>query len=275
MEATVSEPCRWEISKLSMRRGGSGSPRACSSASTMAFELGFRTRNRCSKEWRAFFSTSLRKACLAPRCGIRISTRLRGGPRVVARSLVICRSRAENFLQDCAVLEIHRHVDGARQIRGVQIELFEQRRQKFSGFKCFQVFPVEIAPVHDAAAPQMEKIDGHQRRLGVPCENVCIIARGGGDFLPLLNFGERAQKIAVGASLFVALGIRSLLHAGLETFYQVVAAAFEEHFRVASGFRVAFFGSESWDAWTMAPANVILQTGPRMRAHQVHRAGGN
>jgi hypothetical protein len=78
-----------------------------------------------------------------------------------ARRLEICRPLAENFLQDRPVLEVHRHMDGARQIRGIEIELFEEGGQKFSGFECLQVFPVEIAPVHHAAAAQVEEVDGH------------------------------------------------------------------------------------------------------------------
>src|ERR1700682_393109 len=108
----------------------------------------------------------------------------------------------------------------------------------------------------------------------MPCQNVGIISCRGGDFLPLLDLRERAEKIPVGGSLFEAFGIGSVLHAGFETFHQVVTAAFEKHSRIASGFLVAFLGGESRDTRTVAPANVILEAGPRMRSRQDHRAGG-
>ena len=124
MDATVSEPCKWEISKLSMRRGGSGNESACSSASTIAFELGFNTRKRCSKEWRAFFSTNSRKACFAPRCGIRISTRLRGGSDR--------RALAENVLGTARSSKSTSARIARGEIGGVEIELFEQHADKNS-----------------------------------------------------------------------------------------------------------------------------------------------
>ena len=72
----------------------------------------------------------------------------------------------------------------------------------------------------------------------MPRENIGIVARRGGDLLPLFDLRERAQKVPVGGGLLVPFGIGSNLHARLETFDQIMAAAFEKHFRIASGFRV-------------------------------------
>ena len=175
-----------------MRFGGAGKVSADSSASAMAFELGFSTRNRCTKECCAFFSTSSRNACFCPRCGFRISTRC---PAFSVRRLF------EQF----AILEIQGHVDVARQIGGVEIELLQQRRQKFRRIEILQIFPIEIAAVDHAAAAQVKQIHGNLRRLGVPGQHVRIVALRRGDLLPLLHLLERAQQIAIAGGLFVAL----------------------------------------------------------------------
>ncbi len=84
--------------------------------------------NRCTNECFAFFSTSSRKACFWPRCGFRISTRCPGGIR-------------EDFLEQRAILEIHGHVDEARQIGCIEIKLLQQRRQKFGGIEFLEILP--------------------------------------------------------------------------------------------------------------------------------------
>src|SRR5258706_12898570 len=98
----------------------------------------------------------------------------------------------------------------------------------------------------------------------MPCKNIGIVARSGGDFLALFDFRERAQKIAVRGRLLVALGVGSILHARLEAIDQIVTAAFEKHSRIASRFRVEFIRGESRGAGAEAAANVILQAGPGM-----------
>src|SRR5690348_6725793 len=109
----------------------------------------------------------------------------------------------------------------------------------------------------------------------MPCQNIGVVAGSGGDFLPLLDLRKRAQKIAVGGGLFIALGVGSVLHARLQTLDQIVTAAFEKHFRISSSLSVKFIGGESRRARTQAAANVVLQAGPGMRPRQVHRAGRN
>ena len=86
---------------------------------------------------------------------------------------------------------------------------------------------------------------------------------------------KRAQKVAVRRGLLEAFGVGSLHHAGFEAFHQVVAAALQEQFRVARRFRIFLVRGQTRNARPVAAANVILQAGPRVRARQVHRAGGN
>ncbi len=73
-----------------------------------------------------------------------------------AGRLEIRRALAENVLKDRAILKVHRHVDRARQVGGVEIKLFEQCGQKFRRLENLQVLPVKIAPVHHAAAAQVK-----------------------------------------------------------------------------------------------------------------------
>src|SRR5712671_7766331 len=54
-----------------------------------------------------------------------------------------------------------------------------------------------------------------------------------------------------------------------------MATALEKQSGVARGFRVALFGGESGDTRTLAALDVILQTGARMAAREVHAAAGD
>ena len=62
------------------------------------------------------------------------------------------RAFTQRFLEQRAILEIARHVDDAREKRGVEIQLFEQRRQKLGGIKRVLILPIKIAPVHHASS---------------------------------------------------------------------------------------------------------------------------
>ena len=192
-----------------------------------------------------------------------------------ARRLEMRGALAEDFFQKFAIFKIHRNVDRAREVGGVQVKLLQQRGQKFGGLEFVQVFPIKVAPVHDAPPANVKQIDGHQRRLGMPGQDVDIVPRGGGNFLALLDLRERSQKIAVGGRLFETFGTGGLEHARLQTFHQVRTAALQKHFRVARGLRVFFIRGESRNAGPVAPADVILQARPRVSARQVHRARGD
>ncbi len=109
----------------------------------MAFEVGFSTRKRCSKECLALFSTSSRKARLLPRCGVKISTLW------PARSVSVSSSSSRSSK---SVGDVNRF----RQIFRFQIELFEKRGHEFLRIEFFEFFPVEFAAVDDAAAAQVK-----------------------------------------------------------------------------------------------------------------------
>ena len=62
----------------------------------------------------------------------------------------------QNFFDERAIFEIHRGMDVAREIARIEIQLLDQRGQKFLRIKFFQVFPVKIAAIHDFATAQVE-----------------------------------------------------------------------------------------------------------------------
>ncbi len=179
----------------------------------------------------------------------------------------------EHFFEQLAVLEFHGRVNEARDVRGVEVELIEQRRKKFRWLKIFEIFPVEIAAIDDAAAAQVKDVDGDLRRLGVPGDDVGVVTIGRGNFLALVHFFQSFQQVAIAGGLFEALFVRRQFHALFEAAREIVAAAFEQKFYVARGFGVAFIGDEAGDAGAEAAVNVILKTGTRMRARKVHSAG--
>ncbi len=134
----------------------------------------------------------------------------------------------QDVFEQRAIFEIDGCVNVARQITGFEIELLQQGRQKLRGIELAEIFPIEVAPINDSPAAQVEQIHGHLRRFGVPGEDVGVVAFGRGDLLALFHFSERAQQIAIAAGLLVALLLRGALHALLQTAREIVASPFEK-----------------------------------------------
>ena len=109
-----------------------------------------------------------------------------------------------------AILEIAQDVNGAGQICGFQIELLQQGGKKLVGIEILKVFPIEIAAIHYAAAANVKEIHGDLRRLGIPGQDIGIVAGCGGDLLALFDLLEGAQEVAVSGGLLVTLGFGSL-----------------------------------------------------------------
>ena len=111
------------------------------------------------------------------------------------------RGIGEDFLEQRAILEIHGHVNKARQIGCIEVKLLQQGWQEFRRVKFIEIFPVDIAAVDHSSAAQVEEIDRNLRRFGVPGENIGVVALRSGDFLALFHISEGAKKIAItGAS---------------------------------------------------------------------------
>ena len=193
-----------------------------------------------------------------------------------ARRFEMRAALGEDFLEKFAILEIHGHVNGARQIRGVEIELLQQRRQKFGGLEFRKVFPVKIAPVHDAPAAKVEQIHGHQRRLGVPREDVDVVALRRRRFFGALRFPRACAEGRGTPRPARSVRCRKPPACGIRGFPSGRARRPSRN-NFVSRAASAYFSSvvESGNARPVAPANVILQAGPRVRARQVHRAGRN
>ena len=232
----------------------------------MALEFGLSTRKRCSKEWRAFFSTRSRNACFGPA--------LRHGDlHAPVGQIERGGALGENVFEQLAILEIAHDVNGARQIGGFQIELLEHGRKKLVRIEILEVFPIEIAAIDHAAAANVKEVHGDLRRLGIPGQDVGIVAGRRGDLLALFDLLERAQEVAVSGGLFVTLGLGSLDHARAEADQQVVAPPFEKRARVVRGFGIFVVGDQAGDARAPAAANVILEARARMLPRQIDGAG--
>ncbi len=178
----------------------------------------------------------------------------------------------QDFLEQQAIFEVHRHMDIPRQIRRIQIELFEERREKFRRLEVLEVFPIEIPAIHHAAPSQVEQVYSHLGRFGIPRKHVGIVARSSGDLLALFHLRKRTEEIAVACGFLVALLFRSALHALFEAVRKIAAPPFEEEPHVARGFRVAFIGDEFIHARAQAAVDVILQAGTRVRAREINGA---
>src|SRR5579864_6056631 len=119
----------------------------------------------------------------------------------------------ERLFQQSAVFKINGNVNGLRQIFGFKVKLLQKRRNKFVRIELLEVLPVEFAPVDHAAATQVKKIGGNERRLGVIGEHVGIVTLCRGDALTLLDIFQGAQQIAVGGGLLEELLLGRGAHA--------------------------------------------------------------
>src|SRR5260221_3538491 len=181
----------------------------------------------------------------------------------------------EKFFEQFPVFKFFGDVNSFRKIFGFEVKLFQKSGNKFRWMKFFEIFPIELAAIDDAASTQVEEIRSDERRLGVVSEDVGVVTLGGGDALALFDVFERAEEIAIGGGLFVEFFLGGGCHALFETFYEVVAAAIEEQANIVGGFGVAFVSGEARDAGTEATVNVILQARARVGTSEIDGAGWN
>ena len=182
---------------------------------------------------------------------------------------------AKKFFQGLVVLEFQGHVDVARQIAGLQVELLEQGREEFRRLEFLEVFPVKIAAVQDASAADVEQVDGHQGRFGVPGQDVGVVAFGGGDFLFFFELAQGAQDVAVPGGLFEAFIARCAGHTLLDADEEIAAPSVEKHTDVAGRFGVARVADQTGNAGAEAALDVVLKAGPGVRAGEVHATTGH
>ena len=71
------------------------------------------------------------------------------------------------------------------------------------------------------------------------------------------------------------LGCGGLLHTGVQRTAQVGRPAFEKQFYVTHGLLIGAGRRQVLNAWAQAAADVVLQTGPGMKARQVDLARWN
>ena len=86
----------------------------------------------------------------------------------------------------------------------VQVDLFEQGREKLRLVEFDLIFPEHLAAVHNLAVPQVKEVQRDQRRLGVAGEDIHVVPLGGRHFLALLHFLHGGQQIAQGGGLLEA-----------------------------------------------------------------------
>ena len=139
-----------------------------------------------------------------------------------------------------AILELHRHVNERRDVGLVQINLLQQRREEFRRIELALIFPEELAPIDDVAAPQVEQVHRDQRRLGVVGEDVGVVAFGRGHLLLFAHFLDGVQQIVQRGGFFVAHGLAGGFDARSQLLFEILVAAFEEQADIAHGLGVAF-----------------------------------
>ena len=181
----------------------------------------------------------------------------------------------ENFFQEGAAIEIDGDMEIARLVGGIEVDLLEQRGEKLAGREDFLIFPVEIAAINHAAGAKVEEIDAEERRLGVPGEDVRIVAHGCGHLLAFFDFFESSEQVAEGGGFFKALFVGGTLHALGEASAELGLATVEKEADVAGGLGVAFVGDKSRHARAVAAVDVIFEAGAFVGAHEVHGAGGH
>src|SRR6266571_706467 len=99
----------------------------------------------------------------------------------------------EQLFQHDAVFEIYGHVDVARHILLINVELLKQRGKKFAGMKFAaglklrNLFPEEFTAVKHATRAQVEEVDGEHVVFKVIAESIGVVAIHHGDTLLLLQ----------------------------------------------------------------------------------------
>ena len=124
-------------------------------------------------------------------------------------------------------------MDGGRHVVLFQVELLQQRAEEDGLVELQLVFPVELAPVDDSPVPQVEEVDGDQRRLGIAGQDIGVIAAGCRHLLALFHLFHGDEQIAQTARFLEAHFVGSLLHALAQLGRQIAVAAFEKQPHIA------------------------------------------
>src|ERR1019366_6722142 len=182
---------------------------------------------------------------------------------------------AEQFLQRFAVFKLHGDVDFRRDELLVEVDLLEQRAEKYRLVVFELVFPEELAAIHDLAVAQGEQVERHQRGLGVDGEDIDVVAFGGGHFLALFDLFHGGDQIAQSGGFLEARVSASGLHTHPHIARQIGVAALQKEADVVDGGGVGVVGSESLDAGPQAAVNMELQAGVGVKTGEVYLAGGD
>src|SRR5664280_125277 len=187
----------------------------------------------------------------------------------------------EHFLQRDAIFEVHRNIYRVRHILLVQVDLLQQRRKEFSRLEArsaghtAEVFPEELALVHDLAATHVEEIHRQHLVFVVIAEDIGIVALDGGDALLLVQQLDGRDEIAILRRQFILLALGCGCHTLLQGPREIGAPAFEDHPHVVYRFGVALGRGKAFNARPQAAPDVVLQARSRIAAIQVEFARGN
>ena len=181
----------------------------------------------------------------------------------------------QQFFHHLAVFELHRNMDHAGHVLLIEINLQKQGRDERGSFELRLVFPEEIAAVHDMAIAQVEKIDRHQRRLGIHAEDVHVVARGRGHLLAFVQFLHGGQQVAQRAGFLEARLVGSGLNSLAQFSRQYAVFAFQKKPHLANALRIIFRRSQAFHTRANTAVDVELQAGFGMVAGQIYLARGD
>ncbi len=106
-------------------------------------------------------------------------------------------------------------------------------------------------------------------------EDVGVVAFDARHALFFLELLDGGNQVAIFGGAFVFLFGGGGVHALTQRANQIGLPAFEEELHVAHGFLIGLGRGQTLDARPQASADVVLQTRARMKAGQIHFAGGN
>ena len=261
MLATLSVPWMCEMSKHSMRVGGSGRREQILQALPESPSTdGFSTRKRASKL-----------------CFALVSDQRQHGLLLAALRRVDLDAPAALFgqvlLQIVAVLEVHRHMNQAGNVLLIEVDLLQQRFEERWRIELELVLPEELAPVDDVAVAQVEQVDRDQRRLGVVGEDSASSPSAAAIFC----FCSISSTVEIRSRRFAASSNRMFSEASSirrrRVGAKIAMAAFEEQPNVPHGLRVILIRRQPLDTRSEASMDVVLQARRFVNPVEIHLAG--
>ena len=179
------------------------------------------------------------------------------------------------LFEQVPVFEVDRHMNLDRNKRRIDVVLLQDGLEELARIEILLILPEQFAFIDHTAASHVKDGNGDHVLFLMETEDIDVVISHYSHLLPFRERLHGVNRVPVVRGQFVFLIRRSFFHLHLQTFDQIIVAAFEKKFYVLDGFLILLKRGETLSARTEASMDVVLQTRPRPPAVNLNVAIAN